>query len=166
MVMYVVVDDPVDTTACEGDSGTFTCVFFIPSGIPQAPGWLRNDAAVDMMHHTVTSNLTGGTSAPAYIRSIITVSNVTVSDDDGVSYQCGFSSAISSGATLNVVGMCIFHNLIIYNVCIYVCIKRILYVKVKAKTVLIHHTELLPVLLYIAERKMIDFGNRKILRNI
>ena len=94
----------MDTTVCEGDHATFTCVFFVSSGFPVAPGWLRNDAVVDMMRHTVTSNLTGGTTAPVYIGSTVTVSNVTLVDDDGVSYDCGIVSIMSSSATLNVVG--------------------------------------------------------------
>ena len=101
---YVVVDDPMDTTVCEGGSATFTCVIFIPFGILSSPGWLRNSTTVDMMRHTVTSNLTGGASVPIHVSSTVTVSNVTVLDDDGIPYQCGLGSAISSRATLNVVG--------------------------------------------------------------
>ena len=96
----------MDTTVCEGDSATFTCVVFIPSGVPSNPLWGRNDVAVDMMHHTVTSNLTGGTVTPVSISSTLTVSNVTILDGDGVLYQCGIGSSISTSAMLNVVGKC------------------------------------------------------------
>ena len=97
----------MDTTVCEGDSATFSCMVFLPSGtFPSNPGWLRNGAATDMMRHTVTSNLTGGVSAPISISSTLTVSNVTVVDDNGVSYVCGSGSSISTSATLNVVGKC------------------------------------------------------------
>ena len=101
---YVVVEDPVNTTVCEGDSATFTCVIFFPSGFPSSPGWLRNGTIVDMMD--ITSNLTGGTTPPISISSTVTVSNVTVLDDDGVSYGCGSGSESSNAATLNVVGEC------------------------------------------------------------
>ena len=99
---YVVVEDPVDTTVCEGDNATFSCVVFIPSSIfPTKPGWRRNGTIVDMMRHTVTSNLTGD--APVYVNGTVTVSNITVLDDK-TSYQCASGSATSTGATLNVVG--------------------------------------------------------------
>ena len=94
----------MDTNVCEGDSATFTCVVSIPSGaFLSNPGWNRNNAAIDMMRHTITNNLTSGTTVPVSISSTLTVSNVTVFDD-GVSYVCGIGSAISSVATVNVVG--------------------------------------------------------------
>ena len=93
----------MNTTVCEGDSATFTCVVFIPSGLPSSPNWGRNGAIVDMMRHSITSNLTGGATAPLSVSSTLIVSNVTLFDD-GVSYVCGIGSAISSVATVNVVG--------------------------------------------------------------
>ena len=94
----------MNTTVCQGDGAAFTCVIFISSGIPSLPQWVRNGAVVDMVHHTITSNLTAGATTPVNISSTVTVSNVTVSDDDGALYQCGILSAISNNATLNVVG--------------------------------------------------------------
>ena len=104
-----VVQHPKNTTVCQGDSAAFTCVVFISSGIPSLslPQWVRNGAVVDMVHHTITSNLTAGATTPVNISSTVTVSNVTVSDDDGSLYQCGITSAISSNATLHVVGKCV-----------------------------------------------------------
>ena len=102
---YVVVQHPENTTVCQDDNAVFTCVMSIPSGTPLAPGWLRNGAAVDMICHTITSNLTGGTTAPVNISGTVTVSNVTVLDDNGILYQCGISLITSNSATLNVVGM-------------------------------------------------------------
>ena len=100
----------MDTNVCEGDSATFTCVVSIPSGaFLSEPGWNRNNAAVDMMRHTITSNLTSGTTAPVSISSTLTVSNVTEAGDDGVSYQCGIGSDISN-AILNVVGKYSCHD--------------------------------------------------------
>ena len=98
------MEHPVNTTVCEGDSATITCVIFFPSGtIPSNPLWGRNGVAVDMMHHTITSNLTDDTTTPISISSTLTVSNVTVLDSDGVFYQCGILLAVSNAA-LNVVG--------------------------------------------------------------
>ena len=80
-------------------------MIFFPSGtIISAPAWIRNGTTVDMMSHTVTSNLTGGAATPVYISSTLTVSNVTVLDDNEVSYMCGSGSGLSTAATLNVVG--------------------------------------------------------------
>ena len=108
----VVVEEPVDTTVCEGDSATVTCVIFFPPGaFLSAPGWRRDGATVDGMRHTISSNLTGGVSPPISISGTITVSNVTVVDDDGVSYVCGIGSAGSGIATLNVVGMLVQFSL-------------------------------------------------------
>ena len=67
------------------------------------PGWLRDGDSIDVMRHTITSNLTGDSAAPAYINGTITVSNVTELDD-GAMYQCGIGSLLSNSATLNVVG--------------------------------------------------------------
>ena len=101
---YVVVQDPVDTTVCQDDDATFTCVLFIQSGIPVAPGWLRNGGSVDTICHTIVSNLTGNAMGPVYISSTITVNSVTVLDD-GVMYQCDILSFFTTNnATLTVVG--------------------------------------------------------------
>ena len=104
VLTFVVEVQPMNTTVCEGDSATFTCMIYFESGIASDPAWLRNDVAVDVMRHTITSNLTGGTTAPTSISSTITVSNVIVLDDDGMSYRCGTGSTVSIRATLNVVG--------------------------------------------------------------
>ena len=117
----VVVQHPKNTTICQGDSATFTCVVFIPSGFPSAPTWARNGTVVDMMRHTVTGNLTGGANAPVYISSTVTVSNVTVSDDEGALYQCGVLLIISNSATLNVVGKCVNRSLLML-VKLHICV--------------------------------------------
>ena len=120
---YVVVGDPVDTTVCEGDNVTFTCVLLFPSGsFPSNPGWVRNVTVTTNigMRETVTGNHTVSTSAPAYISGTITVSSVIVLDD-GVSYQCGSGQAVSSSATLNVVGKYIFHGLVFLRIVETVC---------------------------------------------
>ena len=101
----VVQQHPVDSSVCQDGSATFTCVIFISSGALVIPGWLRDGDSIDVMRHTITSNLTGDSAAPAYINGIITVSNVTVLDD-GAMYQCGIGSIISNSATLHVVGKC------------------------------------------------------------
>ena len=99
----------MDTTVCEGDSATFSCVIFLSTGAPSTLAWLGDNVTVNRMRHTLTSNLTGGVRTPVSISGTVTVSNVTVVDD-GVSYQCGIGSTLSSGATLSVIGKYIFHD--------------------------------------------------------
>ena len=99
------MQNPLDTTVCQDDDAAFTCVAFIPSGAPVAPGWLRNSINVDMMRHNMISNLTEGTAAPVFINSTVTVNKVRITDD-GVLYQCGIVLLLSSSATLNVEGEC------------------------------------------------------------
>ena len=101
----------MDTTVCEGDNATFTCMVLIASGLPSNPQWGRNHTLVDRMHHTITSNLTGGEIAPITISSTLTVSSVTVVDDNGMSYACGIGVTLSSVATLTVVGKYSYHDL-------------------------------------------------------
>ena len=104
----VVEQHPMNTTVCQGDNATFTCVISISSGsIPQI-GWLRNGVNVDMMRHIATTrnNRTGNNASPAHIEGTVTVINVR-SSDNGVQYQCGIVLFLSSGATLSVAGECI-----------------------------------------------------------
>ena len=107
----VVVQNPVNTTVCQGDNATFTCVVLISSGILSTPGWSRNGVGVGVtdMRQAITSDLMSGGTAPVNISSTITVSNVTVLDDNGALYQCGLRPDISNSATLNVVvGKCAY----------------------------------------------------------
>ena len=104
MFSEVVQQHPINTTVCQDDNATFTCVVIIPSGAPLSPAWLRNGATVNRMRHTITSNLIDGAVAPVNISSTVTVSNVTVSYDEGALYQCGIVFSLSNSATLNVVG--------------------------------------------------------------
>ena len=100
---------------CQDDDATFTCVLFVPSGGAVAPGWLRNFGGVDMMRHTIVSNLTDSAVGPVYVSSTITVNNVTVVDDDGVLYQCDVFTQFSSNyAVLTVIGMQVYSYVCTY----------------------------------------------------
>ena len=95
----------MNTTVCQHDDATFTCVLFIMTEFPVAPRWRRNGGSVDATRHTVVNNLTDNAEGPVYINSTITVNNVTVLDDDGALYRCGVLSVSTNNATLIVVGM-------------------------------------------------------------
>ena len=96
----------MNTTVCEGNTATFTCVIFYPSGIfPSAPTWRRNGVfinAVDMIRHNIVDNLTDP-NPPVFVSSTLTFSRTTTSDD-GIMYQCGVSGAVSNMGILNVAG--------------------------------------------------------------
>ena len=109
----------MNTTVCEGNTATFTCVIFFPSGTFAAtPAWCRNGVvinAVDMIRHNIVDNLTDP-NTPVYASSTLTISRVTASDD-GVLYQCGISGTVSNTAILNVAGtLCIY-----VFICKYMC---------------------------------------------
>ena len=104
---FIVVQDPVDTTVCQGDNAAFTCVVFIQSGGVVVPSWFRDGVMVNPTSHTITTNRTDNTIAPAYISSTVTVSSVTTLDD-GAMFNCDILSlVVSNTSALRVVGKCI-----------------------------------------------------------
>ena len=93
----------MNTTVCEGNTATFTCVIYYPSGtFPTVPRWSRNGEllnAVNMMRYNIVDNLTDP-NPPVFVSSTLTISRTTTSDDG--MYRCGVSGAISNIAILNV----------------------------------------------------------------
>ena len=100
---------PVDTTVCQGDDATFTCVVFIPFGATLTlPTWVR-DMPDDnnTMRYSMTNNKTDETT-PAYIENTLTVTNVMARTDNGSIYKCCVvSSECSNNSTLRVESKCI-----------------------------------------------------------
>ena len=107
MYLYtgVIVQDPEDTTVCEGDNATFTCGLFTPlNAAITEPGWLRNGTNLNIPVENREDNLTNGNTPPVYISYTITVVGVTLSDDGAIAmYQC-VARNFSEKATLSVVG--------------------------------------------------------------
>ena len=99
---------PVDTTVCQGDDATFTCVVFIPSGATLIlPTWVRDMQDVNnTMHHIMTDNQTDETT-PVYIENTLTVINVMARTDNGKIYKCCVFSECSNNLTLRVESKCI-----------------------------------------------------------
>lgn len=99
---------PVDTTVCQGDDATFTCVVFIPSGATiSLPKWESDMQDINnTMHHSMTDNQTDETT-PVYIENTLTVINVMASTDNGRIYKCCVSSECSNSSTLRVESKCI-----------------------------------------------------------
>ena len=104
--MYVVEQVPVDTTVCEGQDASFTCVIYWQTGTPAETRWFRNDVADNMTRHNIESNLRDNPTSPANISSTITVFEVT-NADDGALYHCAVAAATTNNAVLNVVGKCV-----------------------------------------------------------
>ena len=103
----------MDTTVCQDDDATFTCVLFVSSGSATAPGWHRNGGSAGLMRHTTVNNLTDNAKGPLYVGSTITVNSVTVLDDDGALYWCDvLSTYTTNNATLSVVGTYVLVSLI------------------------------------------------------
>ena len=107
VLMYLhttVKEHPNDTTTCQNDNANFTCVVFQPIGSATPPGWLRDGVGLDIMRHSISSNVTRGSATPVYISSTVIVYNVTVFDN-GTLYQCDVAGLLTSdGGTLYVVG--------------------------------------------------------------
>ena len=101
--MYVVEQDPVSTTVCEGQDASFTCVVYWQTGTPAETRWFRNDVAVNMTRHNIESNFRDNSRSPANISSTITVIDVA-NADDGALYHCSIAAATTNNTTLNVVG--------------------------------------------------------------
>ena len=104
--MYIVEQDPVDTTVCEGQDASFICVVYWQTGTPAETRWFRNNVAVNMTRHNIESNLRDNPTSPANISSIITVIDV-VNADDGALYHCAIAAVTTNNATLNVVDKCV-----------------------------------------------------------
>ena len=124
----------MNTTVCEGNTATFTCVIFYPSGtFATAPLWSRNGVpinAVNMPHHNIVDNLTDP-NPPVYASSTLTISGTNTTFDDEILYQCGISVTISNTAILNVAG-----TLIYILICLYV--NTYVALVIKTITILIH----------------------------
>ena len=77
---------PVNQSACEGESVNFTCAVMFTSGIPGPATWFTENGNTDaaaLPGHTRTDD-SNGYSAPANITTVLTVTNVSISDNGAV----------------------------------------------------------------------------------
>ena len=104
--IVILIRSPVNQSACAGETVNFTCVVMFTSGSPGPASWVTNNGGNDALTqpgHTRTYD-SNGRSAPANVTTVLTVTNVGISDN-GADYICGQGlNAISDTAFLTVFG--------------------------------------------------------------
>ena len=79
----------MNQSVCAGETVHFTCVVMFTSGSPGSANWFTNNGnndATTQPGHT-RSDDSNGRSAPANITTVLTVTNVSISDN-GANYFC------------------------------------------------------------------------------
>ena len=109
----VIVKAPVNQSACVGDTVNFTCVVMFTSGPLGPASWFtnngNNDASI-LPGHSVTDN-SDGLTAPANVTTVLTVTNVNISNNR-TDYVCVQGLiAISDIAYLTVFGELLIYTL-------------------------------------------------------
>ena len=96
----------MNQSACAGDTVQFTCVVMFTSGLPGPASWFTNNGVIDASRepgHSVTDD-SNGRSAPANVNNVLTMTNVSISNN-GADYICTQGLlAISDTAFLTVFG--------------------------------------------------------------
>ena len=85
----MIIRPPVNQSACVGGTVDFTCVLMFTSGTPSAAAWFTNDGANDASRqprYSLTDD-SNGRSPPANVTTMLTVANVSISDN-GIDYFC------------------------------------------------------------------------------
>ena len=89
MFCLVIIQPPQNQTGCEGGTVNFTCVVMFTSGSPGPASWFTNNGNIDGIAqpgHTRTDG-SNGRSAPANVKTVLTVTNISISDN-GTDYIC------------------------------------------------------------------------------
>ena len=85
----VIVRSPVNQSSCAGDTVNFTCVVMFTSGSLIPASWFTNNDDIYVSRlpgHTQIDNSYGLTS-PANVTNVLTVTNVSISNN-GTDYTC------------------------------------------------------------------------------
>ena len=114
----MIIQPPQNQLVCEGGTVNFTCVVMFTSRIPSATIWLSDSGTSDatsLPGHTRTDD-SNGRSAPANVTTVLTMTNVRISDN-GTDYFCaqGFNER-SDTVYLTVLGKACAYS------CIWGCI--------------------------------------------
>ena len=80
----------MNQSACAGETVNFTCVVMFTSGSAGPANWFTNNGNNDASRergHTITDD-SNGRSAPVNVTTVLTVTNITMSNN-GADYICG-----------------------------------------------------------------------------
>ena len=85
----MIIRSPVNQSTCAGGTVQFTCVVVFTSGSPGTANWFTNDGTNDASREPSHSLIddSNGRSAPANVTTVLTVTNVSISDN-GADYIC------------------------------------------------------------------------------
>ena len=89
MFYLVIIQPPQDQSVCEGGTAQFTCVVMFTNVSLSRATWFTNDGNTDAsgeLRHSLTDDR-DGRSAPANVTTVLTVTNVSFSDN-GADYIC------------------------------------------------------------------------------
>ena len=92
-----IIQSPQNQSACEGGTVHFVCVVMYPNGsTPGSPLWFNtNGGSVIQPPDVTATDDSNGRSAPANVTSVLTVTNVHISDN-GDGYICAFGVGMNS----------------------------------------------------------------------
>ena len=106
----VVIQSPKNQSVCEGGTVNFECVIMFPEGSsPGGASWVDDNGNVieEQPPNVTIDNDSNGRSAPADVTNVLTLTNVSISDN-GTVYICGQgvgpNSIASDPSILTVLG--------------------------------------------------------------
>ena len=110
MIFCIVIQHPQNQSICEGGTVRFECVIMFPEGSSLGRGvWVDEDSntIIEQPPNLTITDDSSGLSAPANVTNVLTITNVSISDNETV-YFCGQgsgpSSVISDPSILTVLG--------------------------------------------------------------
>ena len=107
-MFIAIIQPPQNQSVCEGGTVDFTCIVMFTGGTPSAATWFTDNGgteAITQPDHTRTDD-SNGRSAPANVTTVLTVTNVNISDN-GTDYTCVQGiNARSDTVFLTVLGGC------------------------------------------------------------
>ena len=123
LVATVIIRSPVNQSTCAGGTVNFTCVVMLTNGPLGPASWFTNNGnieAITQPGHTRSDDI-NGRSAPANVTTVLTVTNVSISDN-GADYVCG--QGLSTTARSDTVFLTVFGKLFVCRY-VYVCTCRV-----------------------------------------
>ena len=106
ILCIALVQPPQDQSVCEGGTASFACVILFPNGTtPGNPTWLDENGNDIRSNYDVSDEVDGQT-----VTSILTVTNVSFSDDEDSFLCVRVGSPRSNVSFLYVLGKCLCTN--------------------------------------------------------